>query len=756
MASSDLLLAAKIVTQEEQPSFVSIAPAGSSVGAMAGVTERGPFVPKFATSFDEWAGIYGGFIAQSDMAIAVQAAFRNGLTALWTQRVAHYTDILDPNTLTALAGSLDLQDRGGSPGPAVLDSAAGPFDLEPGEILEVNIDGAGADSLTFAATAATAASGNAEPYALINGDNLIYQVTMPGSAVLSEKRTITFDGADPLIANIGAVTAQEIVNVINRDGIGIKAVLTAGPSFEIQSDKRGAGAQIVIDPASTSIGAGALNIASGTATGTGNVSDVDSVTSQEIVNLLTALPLSSGTATLVGNVVRLQSTGVNVGATVVVTANTTALGIFAGTLPITQTGTAAAVANTLKLTAKDPGAFISNYSVSIEAATSGDNDRFNLRLKKGSSTVEAWPNLSMDPADPRYAEDFITANSAFLDALDLNSPAASPSNIPAIGNFNGWTGQDDGLTGLVDADFIGSEAGQTGMYAFDKIQDITILAIPGRATAAVHSAMLTYCEVQRSKGCFAILDTPEGLDAQGVKTYVETTASLLGASEFGAFYWPRVKIVNPSTAVFGTTADGNIVVPPSGHIMGAYGRLDSQLGGIHKAPAGTVNGRLFGVVGFETDDTLDERKRDVVYPSRINPITTFPGASPHIDGNRTLKADGNFPTVGERRGVIFIEKSIKEGIVFAKHLPNNFKLRDIVNNIITAFLLSQFEVDAFRGRTPAESFFVDTSDQLNPPELEFAGVMKIRIGLATNKPLDFGIVLVTQDTRAIEERLASA
>ena len=77
----------------------------------------------------------------------------------------------------------------------------------------------------------------------------------------------------------------------------------------------------------------------------------------------------------------------------------------------------------------------------------------------------------------------------------------------------------------------------------------------------------------------------------------------------------------------------------------------------------------------QADEVLEERKRDLVYPKRINPLTAFPGAPRHIDGARTLKGDGNFPTVAERRGVIFIEQSLKLGLLFAKHKNNTEALR---------------------------------------------------------------------------------
>ncbi len=192
----------------------------------------------------------------------------------------------------------------------------------------------------------------------------------------------------------------------------------------------------------------------------------------------------------------------------------------------------------------------------------------------------------------------------------------------------------------------------------------------------------------RDGAVFAILDPPEGASATGIVSYVQSTAALLGLTEHAAIYWPRVKVLNPAKSVFGP-AD-KIVVPPSGIIAGVFARTDSaRPGGVYDPPAGIDKGRMFGVLGFETDEVLEEAKRDLVYPKRINPITTGPGLPRYIDGSRTLKGGGNFPYVAERRGVIFIERSLKQGLQFARHKNNTEGLRAQVRRTITVFLLTQ-------------------------------------------------------------------
>jgi hypothetical protein len=64
--------------------------------------------------------------------------------------------------------------------------------------------------------------------------------------------------------------------------------------------------------------------------------------------------------------------------------------------------------------------------------------------------------------------------------------------------------------------------------------------------------------------------------------------------------------------------------------------------------------------------------------------------------------------------------------------------------------------DAFRSREPAKAFFVDVSETLNTPTVVFAGKLIARVGLATNKPAEFIVLRISQDTRALEAELAAA
>jgi len=739
------LLASKIAIVEEEPRIRQIEGVSTNVLAMLGITEHGPVdESRRVTSFEEWSRIYGGDILDGFAAQAVRGFFQNGGTQLQFRRVVHYTDPATPATKASAQASVQLETASGAPtAGAVLGTATEPFDLDPGDDLDIDVDGGGPVTATFSATAASQTSGNTEPFALADSETLLVDIDGAGA------QTITFLTAE--FVSIGAATAAEVAAVINAKISGASASVSAG-AVVITSDTQGTDSSVEITGGTA---AAALAFPGGVASGTGNVANINAVTVAEVKAVVEAA-VAGLTVNDVGGAVQIVSNTTGLSSSILVAASSTAddeLGLDNAT----HTGTDGTPTDALQMLGKYDGAYANDIAIRIKAATSGEANEFNLEVVEDGLTVEIFPNVTMDPNSTQYVETVINdddTGSALVTAND-NSVNSFPDNRPADALSATMTGGDDGLTGLADTDFIGDPAGDTGLRGFDQINDISLLAIPDRATAGVQLAMITYAEITRGGSMFCVLDPPASLSATGVITYVETTAALLNLTEFAAIYWPRVKVINPNRTLFGDV--DNIVVPPSGHVTGVYARTDaSQPGGVYQPPAGVERGILQGVVGFETDEVLDQAKRDLVYPKRINPLTVQPGLPRHIDGTRTLKGNGNFPTVAERRGVIFIEQSLKNGLQFARHSNNTPALRRTVDRTITAFLLIQFNNGAFRGETPQTSFFVDVGDGLNPPTEIFAGRLNTRVGLATNKPVDFVILRFSQDTRALEEELASA
>jgi phage tail sheath protein FI len=737
---SGQLLSSKVVIIEEEPTVRGIPTVPTSVAGAVGLTERGPIgQATLCSSFEEYQTRFGGFTPDSDLALAAMGFFENGGSQLWVVRTVHYANTADPASHTALRATGFLV-AGNGPTPAVLTGVTpAPFALQDGDRLVLSANGGADVDVAFNGTPAAVSTGAAEPYPLSDGQTLLLRVDG------GPEQAVTFRATD--FTDITNATAAEVAAALNAALVGGRATTTGGIAH-LASDTEGTSSRIQVTGGTANA---ALGFATTAVQGSGNVASLRVVQLAEAKALIEAAVAGVVAEAGPGGVLQVRTIATGTSATLRAQVGTAAAFGLPSTL---QAGSASGTANAIRVEGRDPGAYANRIEAEVRTATDGSLSAFDLLVVEDGVYRETFPNLSMEPDAPRYIERIVNderTGSIYIRVADQRLPATPVPTVQTVA----LTGGSDGLAGLGDSDFIGSEAGKTGLHALDQVQDLSLLLVPGHATPAVHNAMLRYCEVDREGMVFAILDPLANQSATAIVTYVTTTAALEGSSEYGALYWPRVKVLNPQKSVFG--AAEQLVVAPSGIIAGVYVRTDAaRPGGIYEPPAGIESGRMFGVLGFETDEVLQERKRDLVYPHRINPLTTGPGLPRYIDGSRTLKGDGNFPYVAERRGVIFIERSLKQGLQFARHKNNTEGLRAQVRRTLTAFLLAQMNNGAFRSREPAKAFFVDVSDQLNTPSVVFAGKLIARVGLATNKPAEFIILRISQDTRALEAELAAA
>jgi len=744
--------ASKVEVGEETPTIRQIVGVATAVAAILCVTERGPVgLEQLCTSFEEYTRLFGRDIADGDGSHEARGFFAEGGQELHVVRVVHYTDPTNAASATSAASAGTIPTAATSPtSGTVLGSALAPFDLEPGDTLVVTINGGGPATATFTATAAARESA-AENYALSNGQ--ILTVSINGGGV----QTITFATAN--FVSIGAATAEEVAAVINAQIVGAHATVTSGGTkVTITSDRRGSTSGVNVTGGNANT---ALLFTTGNIAGTGNTANVDAVTFAEVKTIVEAAVAGCTVTDGGSGKVRITSNTTGTGSSVLVGASSTAddeLGLDNAT----HSGTTGAAQDTLTTAGKTDGAYGDDVSFRVADASNGVAAEFNLQVLEDGIVAQTFVNLTMDSTATRYVETIVNdedTGTPLATLTDLGLLGTTAERRPANGTYT-MTGGDDGLASLADADFVGDPTAKTGLYALDIVSDLRLLACPDRATSAVHNAMLSYAEVYRKGSLFVVLDPPADMDETEIVEYVQTTAALEGSSEFGAMYAPRIQVLNPNVSVFGDEA--TIVVPPSGVIMGVMARTDaSRPGGVYLPPAGIEEGRMTTCLGFEGGKfawSLDERKRDIVYPHRVNPLTTDKGLPRYIDGVYTLKSNGQFPTVAERRGVIYIEQSVKgpQGIQFARHKNNDESLRRNVERTIDAFLLQQMRDGAFRSRDPKKAFLVDFGVALNPESLVFAGQMRGRMGLATQKPAEFIFVGVSQDTRALDAELAAA
>jgi phage tail sheath protein FI len=265
------------------------------------------------------------------------------------------------------------------------------------------------------------------------------------------------------------------------------------------------------------------------------------------------------------------------------------------------------------------------------------------------------------------------------------------------------------------------------LTAFERIDEIALVAISGDTTDATQNAILNHCANVNLQDRFAILD--------GRQTTTLTKAAIQGGTNdnsYGAIYFPWIQVFDPAT-------NAVIAVPPSGHIAGIYARVDATRG-VHKAPANEV---IRGAVGVAT--VLSKADQAGLNPDDINVIRQFDG-NVTVWGARTLagREQPEWRYISARRLFLYLRESIDEGTQWVVFEPNDQGLWAKITRNVTAFLTNVWRDGALFGATPAEAFYVKCDAETNPPDVRALGQVVTEIGVALIQPAEFVVFRIRQ------------
>lgn len=364
------------------------------------------------------------------------------------------------------------------------------------------------------------------------------------------------------------------------------------------------------------------------------------------------------------------------------------------------------------VSALDEGTWANN-NLEVKIVT-GENG-LDLQVLFEGEIVEVFENVTAKPNEGNYISD-IKSNFVTITVSSETELAVGSATL---------SGGTDG-SAVSDADYLG----ENGLRAFDVIDNINLIAIPGQTSKTVLQGLVDYCDSRND--CFAILDLPEGLD---------TTEALAARKEIsgtnGACYYPWGKVIDP------LGSDGKLrLVPPSGHVMGVYARTDRERG-VHKAPAG-VEATVRGFV--EMERPLANSDVDLLNPAGVNCITARPNQGIVIWGARSLSSNPNKRYVSDVRLDINILVSSYLGTQWAVFEPNDEVLWGRISDQLKGFLFNKWQEGALFGATPEEAYYVKCDEELNTEEVRNSGRVIAEIGYAKKKPGEFVILRFSQKT----------
>ncbi|NVJ28833.1 phage tail sheath protein, partial [Myxococcus sp. AM011] len=306
-------------------------------------------------------------------------------------------------------------------------------------------NGAEAVDVVFSGTAASVSAGRPGPYTLTAGQSLRVRV--------DDGRDVFIPFSEEDFGDITQATAQEVAAVLNSGLIGGRATVEAGV-LRIANDTQGASSRLEVGDAVANT---VFGFAGGPQVGSGNVQRLRAVELAEVRALVEAAVAGVRVAPSSLGALQLLTQSTGPGASLRVQGDAASgLGLDA----LLHTGDASGATDVLHLEARDAGAYANRLEVEVRPPTNGAPETFDVLVLEDGAYRESFPNLSSARGDARYVERVLNderTGSTYVRAFMVQPDAIPDEQTVAL------SGGADGLVGLDDTDFIGSEAGRSGL-----------------------------------------------------------------------------------------------------------------------------------------------------------------------------------------------------------------------------------------------------------------------------------------------------
>ena len=424
----------------------------------------------------------------------------------------------------------------------------------------------------------------------------------------------------------------------------------------------------------------------------------------------------------------------------------------------------------LAVTSISPGVWGQDIYIEIVVNRTSYFD-FNVYLNdsSGSSLVETFPDMSMNPADPRYCIPMLSSpvtGSQYIIASDLisgDSIPVGPGPFPDA-YVQGTTdlmptapvpllGGGDGEVAPVLADTASTGGANPTTYytgaiptAFDTLMDqALVINVPGLSDVDTLNTLIAWAASDADK--FIVIDGPApdplGMTETNYNTVcmneylnmVSTGTPQLAQSTYAAIYAPWVLIQDPSSLVRGATR----WLPPGPIMLGQYNKTDTT-NGPWVTPAGTKNS--LGLIGLETQ--FSQSQLDTLNNAQVNAIKLVPGAGYCPFGGRTLHRGYPDRYISVRREIIQLEHDFKYLLQPMLFQPNDYLLWNQITSILTNYLTQQLQLGALAGTTPGQAFSVTCDNTNNTEVMAVAGIVTVDVAVALVSPAEFININVTQ------------
>lgn len=661
---------------ESKGDFSPIQGVAPGVGVFVGFAEWGPIGEAIEIlTFDDAKEKLGNFVNYAYLMFCLFAYFKKaGTGKAYVVRTAHYTDITDASTLTAIKANGYLA---ASEGPTNTIRGYSKYEGEKGNL--INLIPTRTNKISTTITAALTAAATSVPLNRIDGVNIGTVFSIVGQGDRAVYIHGTGNGAITFTAVLYGTSGNAITVELQNNGVSksLETISVTGNAIVIQL--------------ATDVG--------GTITTTGTLLAALCNDDVDISALLGASAGGDGSGLIAAlGAANLTGGGSNAYSVVVRVTN-----IVENTIHITRLTTQTGTIN--------------------PTAPSLSRD-FKLDVYMGTELKKTHENLSM--YSQNESEYFVTVIEEDSDYITLEDEGASVDILEPNTEIT-LSGGVNGLTNVNMADLVGSVSGENGLYAMNPVDEIMLPALVEMQGAAIGNGIIDFAsQTDPKKYVAGVIDFEFDLTPAEAIASLESNAFVSNHVEM---FYPNVKITNPQTNMSKT-------IPASAVVIGQIIKIISTAGkGAWTPAAGVENGLVGSVVtGLENEKTNDKAYRDLLYPKKINPIYFKKGYGYLLYGIRTLEVSGgDLPQMNQRLTFLYCQKSIDDGtqwIEFSDLADIPLEKRFIRS--AKQFLKGVWTAGGLEGATEEEAFSIVPDIATRGTSL-----FKAKIGLAVKTAKEF-------------------
>ena len=259
------------------------------------------------------------------------------------------------------------------------------------------------------------------------------------------------------------------------------------------------------------------------------------------------------------------------------------------------------------------------------------------------------------------------------------------------------------------------------VLAASRADGFDLLCVPDAVHVAdralvLYGKALAACRLHRA---LLLVDPPPGLATDtDLIAWLRQAEPVL--SPDAALYYPRLRL------------DSGADAGPSGSVAGIIARTDRERG-VWKAPAGPGA----AIAGAGLDVAITTQRQEILNPQGINVIRAMGSAGPLVWGSRTLSPDPDWKYISVRRTVLYLERSLRQGLAWTALEPNDERLWAGVRASADGFMQELWRAGGLMGAAPRDAWFVQCGGQTTTDADLQQGLLNVVIGFAPIRPGEF-------------------